>query len=162
MLSTNSIISILFVISGIASALAIYLSENVFKSAIALAATFTIVSLALLLLNQPVVAVLQLLIIVGGLSTYLVVAVASESKKYMWPTDLRIFAVTSIMVFVASMYIILPTISSMNISNPNIYSEFLQTLQTYAVTIYFAVVLMFAAAIGSMIVIKSTINRNQP
>ena len=160
MISANSIISILFAISAIASALAIYLSENVFKSAIALAATFTIVSLVLLLLNQPVVAVLQLLIIVGGLSTYLVVAVASESKKYTWPTDLRLLAATAIILFISLMYLMLPSLSSTSVSNQSIYAEFLQTLQAYTVTIYFAIVLMFAAAIGSMIVIKSALNKN--
>lgn len=161
MISLYDIIFSLFLICGIISALAIYLSKNIFKSAIALAITFTVVSLALLLLNQPVVAVLQLLIIVGGLSTYLVVAVASESQKYAWPTDLRIFAAISLIIFLTTIYLIYPAASSMSITNQNIYSEFLQTIQTYSVTIYFAIVLMFAAAIGSMVMIKSTIKRVQ-
>jgi hypothetical protein len=71
-----------------------------------------------------------------------------------------LLAATAIILFISLMYLMLPSLSSTSVSNQSIYAEFLQTLQAYAVTIYFAIVLMFAAAIGSMIVIKSALNKN--
>ncbi len=153
------ILTIAFAAAVIISAFFVYLEDTIFKSAIALAITFTLVSLALLLLNQTVIAVLQLLIIVGGVSTYLVVAVASETRKRAWPTDLRIFALLAIIVAAASIYLIAPYVPTISTSNPSIYSEFQQTLGQYGVVVYFIVLMMFVAAIGSVVAVKMGLKR---
>ncbi len=155
----EEIIAVLFILAGVASALAIYIERTIFKSAIALSITFTVVSLSLLLLNQPVIAVLQLIVIVGGVSTYLVVAVASETKRKAWETSFRTLAILGILLTLAISYLILPYAGSSSVSQTNIYAEFQQTIQQYSVAIYFIILLMFAAALGSAVTIKNNKDR---
>lgn len=152
----EEIIAVLFILAGVSSALAIYIERTIFKSAIALSITFTVVSLSLLLLNQPVVAILQLIVIVGGVSTYLVVAVASETKRKTWETNFRTLAILGILLMLAISYIIFPYVDTSNVSAVSIYGEFQQTLQQYAVAIYFIILLMFVAALGSAVTIKNS------
>src|SRR5574337_1295696 len=62
------------------SALLLFLQKRLLYSAIALAIVFAGSALVFLYLGQTLLALIQLLVFVGGLSTYLVVAVATEEK----------------------------------------------------------------------------------
>ena len=57
-------------------ALMIFKSKRLLHAVLALTGVFFMSSVVLLLLGQPLAALLQLVILVGGMSTYLIVAVA--------------------------------------------------------------------------------------
>ena len=58
----------------------IFLQKRLIHAVLFLAIVFVSSSIIFLLLGQTLIAVLQMLIFVGGLSTYLIVAVATEEK----------------------------------------------------------------------------------
>ena len=72
-----SIVSAIMIISGIA----IFYQKSIMRAVIALSISFVASSLIFFILNQQFIALLQLFVFVGGMSTYLIVAVSSEYRK---------------------------------------------------------------------------------
>ena len=74
---------------ALASSISVLLFRNILHIAAAISVLFVLNSLLFLALNQPTLAVIQLLIMVGGVSTYLFVGVAaigySKFKYTNWP-----------------------------------------------------------------------------
>lgn len=58
----------------------IFLQKKLIHAVLSLAIAFVFSALIFFLLGQTLIAVLQMLVFVGGLSTYLIVAVATEEK----------------------------------------------------------------------------------
>ncbi len=89
-----------FAISAItvASSILIFAAKRLIYAVAALAAAFLGSALLFFLLGQTVMALLQLLVFVGGLSTYLIVAVSTEekgAKLIFLPAFLAVAAVTA-------------------------------------------------------------------
>lgn len=63
------------------SAVAVFAQRKLIHSVVALASAFTGSALLFFLIGQTMIALLQLLVFVGGLSTYLIVAIAAEEKN---------------------------------------------------------------------------------
>ena len=78
--------------------------RDVLHIAIALSVIFFVNSLAFLFLNQPLLAVIQLLIMVGGVSVYLFVGVAAASYSHFKYTDYVALAITAIAIFAIMVY----------------------------------------------------------
>lgn len=136
------------------AAFAVFAEKSIFKSALALAATFFIVSISLLLLAQPVIAVIQLFVLVGGLSTYAIVAVASETKAHSYKINPKTMIATFIALFILLSYALLPGIASVNTSSSSAYTATGFALSSYGSAIYMVVIFMFSVAAGSIIIIK--------
>src|SRR5208283_373994 len=75
------IIFIIISILTIGSAMAVFFSKRLLHAVLALTLAFGGSALFFLYADQPFAAFLQLFILVGGLSTYLIVALASEESK---------------------------------------------------------------------------------
>jgi NADH:ubiquinone oxidoreductase subunit 6 (subunit J) len=148
---------IILAVITIVSAFAIFISRSILKSALALAFVFIAVSAVLLLLGQAVIATIQLFILVGGLSTYIILAVASETKPNKSKTNMKIFTILFIVIFAVTSYSILPSILSINTAQNNIYAAITYAMSQYLLPIYAIILFMFSVAIGSIIIIK----RNQ-
>jgi NADH:ubiquinone oxidoreductase subunit 6 (subunit J) len=148
---------IILAVITIVSAFAIFISRSILKSALALAFVFIAVSAVLLLLGQAVIATIQLFILVGGLSTYIILAVASETKPNKSKTNMKIFTILFIVIFAVTSYSILPSILSINTAQTNIYAAITYAMSQYLLPIYAIILFMFSVAIGSIIIIK----RNQ-
>lgn len=142
------LLAILTALSGIA----LFLQKKLLHSVIFLALAASVSSLIFLYLNQVLVALLQLLVFVGGLSTYLIVAVAAEEKKVGIRSAIA-FLIASF-VIAAGLLAAIPGFQA-PISGGNDFSAVAQAaIQQYYAMLFMAVSLLFAVAIGSVIVIK--------
>ena len=72
---------VLITIFTLGSAFFVYLSKSIMRSAIALAIAFFGGSLAILFTGESILALMQLLIFVGGLSTYFIITLSLERGK---------------------------------------------------------------------------------
>ncbi|MCL4389050.1 MAG: hypothetical protein M1528_03240 [Candidatus Marsarchaeota archaeon] len=86
------------------SALLVFYFKKISHIAVAISALFFMNSLLFLALNQPILAVIQLFIMVGGISTYLFIGVGSAPysgfKHVNWP----VLAISSIAIFALIFY----------------------------------------------------------
>ena len=94
---------VLIAIFTIGAAFFVYLSKSIMRSAIALALTFFGGSLAILFTGESILALMQLLIFVGGLSTYFIITLSLEREKsrnvnLMYFSILAIAVVSSLII----------------------------------------------------------------
>ncbi len=145
-------LAIILAILTAASGIAMILQRRLVHSVIFLAVAAAFSSFIFLYLNQVLVALLQLLVFVGGLSTYLIVAVASEVKRVKIRNVAAFFIAAFIIVagLMAAVFSLqAPT------GGGNDFSAAAQNgISTYYPVLFISVFLLFAAAIGSVIVIK--------
>lgn len=97
-------IILIFGALALISAISVFIFRNILHIAAAISVLFFLNSLLFLALNQPILAVIQLLIMVGGVSTYLFVGVAaigySKFKYTNWPA----FIISAIAIFAIIFY----------------------------------------------------------
>lgn len=86
------------------AALLVFVFRDVLHTAIALSAVFFINSLVFLFLGQPLLAAVQLLIMVGGVSVYLFVGVAAASYSNFRHTNYAALAAVAAVVFAVMAY----------------------------------------------------------
>ncbi|MDE1874081.1 MAG: NADH-quinone oxidoreductase subunit J [Candidatus Micrarchaeota archaeon] len=145
-------LEILLAAVTVGSGAALFLQKRLMRSVIFLALAAVGSSLIFIYIGQTLVALLQLLVFVGGLSTYLIVAVAAEEKQVKM-RNVFVFAASAIVLavgFVAALSGLGPTQVSGNAFSgaaQNAFSEY------YAV-LFASVFLLFAVAVGSVAVIK--------
>ncbi len=99
----NYLVTALFIASSIVAVLAAY-SVFVFKDImhviVALALFLVMVSVFFLFLGQPLLAVLQLLIMVGGVATYFLLGSATAKASELPRTNLPILLMLSVLIFI--------------------------------------------------------------
>lgn len=85
------------------AALAYYLFRvfDMFKASVAFALMALLSSILFLAMGQDVIAILQLLVFVGGVSLYLLVGVASNYASKQMHADTRLFVGAAIVLFAA-------------------------------------------------------------
>ncbi len=82
----------------------IFAFKDVLHIAVALSFVFLVNSLIFLLLNQPLLAVIQLFIMIGGVSVYLFVGVAAASYSHFKYTNYIALAAVAIALFAVMTY----------------------------------------------------------
>ena len=87
----------------IASAL-VFVFKDVLHVAVALTTVFLANSLLFLVLGQPILAIIQLFIMVGGVSTYLFVGVASASYSHFKYINYAALASLALLIFAIMAY----------------------------------------------------------
>ena len=116
----------------------------------------TVAAAALLVvLGLPLLALLQLFIMVGGVATYLFVGVSSENLSRFRHTSLPILVVLAIVLAVVPIY---KTATAQSLgSQSNVLSSSLisSAISTNLVLFYMLAILLFGVGIGSMVMIKS-------
>lgn len=147
----------LYVFYGVAAltlvaSLAVFAQKKLVHAVIALATAFLGSSLVFFLIGQTLVALLQLIVFVGGFSTYLIVAVATEEKsaKLM---RFPVFIVLSILLFAGLVFTLQPLPQQSNQAG-NFLGAAAQAFTSGYPVLYIIATLLFAATIGGVLIIK--------
>ena len=132
----------------------IFLQKRLIHAVLFLAIVFVSSSIIFLLLGQTLIAVLQMLIFVGGLSTYLIVAVATEEKGANL-ISIKWLLALSIVLSIGLSASILVHVPSQNAPSP---SGFLGAASrafsnSYAM-LYMILVLLFSVSISGVLVLR--------
>lgn len=147
------LLPILLLIFAVVSSLGIFLQKKLLYSVLFLALTAAVSSLILAYVGQVLVALMQLLVFVGGLSTYLVVAVATEEKQMKLNSARRLIFASIIIALGLSLLVY--GVPPMQAGTGNSFSAAAQTaFFTYFAVLFACIFLLFATAIGSVLVIK--------
>ncbi|MDE1851331.1 MAG: NADH-quinone oxidoreductase subunit J [Candidatus Micrarchaeota archaeon] len=138
----------------VVSAALMFLQKRLLYSAIALAFVFAGSALMFLLLGQAMLALIQLLVFVGGLSTYLIVAIATEEKvtKLVSP---YLFVIAAVVISLGlSLFIgdIGGTVASGG--GTDVMGMAALAFKAYWPLFYAMMFLLFAATIGTVVVVK--------
>ncbi|MDE1855656.1 MAG: hypothetical protein KGH49_00225 [Candidatus Micrarchaeota archaeon] len=148
---------VLLIVAGALSSVMLMRSRELFKAAISLAIVFAVVAGFMLILSLTAIALFQLFILVGGLSTYLVVAVASDRHAQFRHVSPLGFSVAFV-VLAAIFFYVLGVPSQQGLATlPNVAQEIAASLSGSIALIGAMIFLMFAAAIGSIIMMKRVV-----
>ncbi len=142
------LLSAITVVSGVA----LFLQKKLMRSVVFLALASFGSALIFLYLNQPLVALLQLLVFVGGLSTYLMVAVATEEKRVKMRNAIVFVIAGALMT--AALFTALSGLQTAQLANNDFSTAAQSALSSYYAFFFIAIFLLFATAIGSVVVIK--------
>jgi hypothetical protein len=130
----------------------VFLSKKLINSVIFLALVAAGSALIFIYVSETLVAMLQLLVFVGSLSTYLIVAVASEEKDMMMLSAAKFFICAVTIALVLSYLIYSPVETQLAENSFSKAAEL--AFSDYAAFIFAFAFLMFAATIGSILIIK--------
>ncbi|MDE1861060.1 MAG: hypothetical protein KGH72_05100 [Candidatus Micrarchaeota archaeon] len=139
----------------VGSALMLFMLKKLIHAVVCITLAFIGAALMMLFLGQSLFALLLMLVFIGGISTYLVVAVATEEKKaVMINQKLFIGAVT---VFTLTMAIsILPQVAAPQTlpAQTGMADLLSQFIQGQYLILYLLVLLLFSTVIGGILVMR--------
>jgi NADH:ubiquinone oxidoreductase subunit 6 (subunit J) len=136
------------------SAVLVFVERKLIHAVIALSVAFLGSALLFFLIGQTLPALLQLVVFVGGFSTYLIVAVATEEKRANL-VSFRNFLVLSLILSVGIGVFLLRYLP---VSNTNLATNFLNvsasSFEQYYAVFYLMLLLLFAVSISSVLIIR--------
>lgn len=138
----------------VVSALFVFIERKLMHAVVALSSAFFGSALLFFLLGQTMIALLQLLVFVGGLSTYLTVAIAAEEKKARMIRLPVFFAAAA--AISAGMWLLLSGYLPQTASNAgtSFLSASASALQYSYPVFYVIAVLLFGATISGVMILK--------
>lgn len=137
---------------SLGAALAVFFSRRLLHSVLALTIAFIGSSAVFLVLGQAFIALLQLFIFVGGLSTYLVVAIAAEETK-AGPEAGRFIPL--LVVVALGISVVLARITTPTARHANGFvSAAGSAFSAYYPVLIALALLLFSAVLGSVMIIK--------
>lgn len=131
---------------------ALFALKKILRAVIALSGAFLMSSLFFLYLGQTLAALLQLFVFVGGLPTYLIVAVAAEEKDKE-RFDIRLFFLLALLLSIVLSSTFMGINTEVTTGN-NFLALAGSALQAYSMILYLIVFMLFSATIGSILAIK--------
>ena len=140
-----------------AGAVTVLAQRELFKAAIGLAFVFVAVSGFVLLMGQPLLALFQLFILVGGLSTYLIVAVASEGRTHFNHVDGRMFVGVFVVLAIILTYAISVDTPQGLGSGGATVQELVSSVSNYYALMAAIAFTIFAIGIGSILLVKRVV-----
>jgi NADH:ubiquinone oxidoreductase subunit 6 (subunit J) len=142
----------------IISAIGIVFLKDQMRAAILLAVFFTINTAIFFCLGQALLGIIQLLILVGGVSTYLILGTGAVDQQYFRQRNTAAFVIVLILVFATLAYPILSHDFGLQIpslaSQPVSVSLTAIQLSSGLGLLYLAAILLFAAAAGAVMLLK--------
>ncbi len=143
---------ILISIFAALSAILVFTQKKLLHAAIALTLAFTASALLFAAIGQTFIGLLQLLIFVGGLSAYLIAAVATEIKGV---SMLRkgTFAVVAVILALAFTAIAL-SLPGYTYSASTFQQSAASVLSTDYIMLFVLALLLFSTAMGGVLIIK--------
>ncbi len=138
----------------VASVIAVYTLRDILHAAIALASVFFANSLLFLLMGQDLLAILQLFIMIGGVSTYIFVGVASPSFSHFKHTSYIRLAVVAALLSAALLYPLLSAGFSVGAPNQLSQGSISASLSSSVEYLYFITIFVFAVSIGAVIALR--------
>jgi len=137
---------------AIISALLVFVFKKLLHAALALTVTFLVSALLFAAIGQTFIGLLQILIFVGGLSAYLIAAVATETKGKEMLKHAPFFAST------IALSIAFTAIAFLVPQGAYVPSTFQQSssamFSQYYLVLFILTLLLFSTAIGGVIIIK--------
>ncbi len=150
------IITVLITILG----LSIFLFKNILYIIISLSILFVFNSILFLLLNQPLLAMIQLLITVGGISTYLFIGVASlEFFNFKFVNFFK-FLVFSFLIFIILIYPLKTIIFKSNGNNILSNQTIANNLSIQLFNFYIIAFVLFGISLASIVLLKQLNNKD--
>ncbi len=132
----------------------IFVFKDIFHSGIALAFAFLFNSIAFVVVGQPLLAIIQLFILIGGISTYLILGVASYGLSNFRHSNRLLLAILSVVIFIAMSY---PLIGTTIVSARQNYftgTAIPGGIVPYVAIYYLAAFMVFTTSIGSLLLLK--------
>ncbi|MGD0728932.1 MAG: hypothetical protein ABR981_02550 [Candidatus Micrarchaeaceae archaeon] len=141
------------------SAALIFVFKDILHVVIALASLFLFNSILFFILQEPLFAVLQLFIMVGGVSTYMIVGSGSASYSKFKHTNYYVLASAYIVIFAMLAYGALQT--SIAVSEQNVISNsfIAQSIMSNIGLFYLIALMMFGIGISSIVLMRKISGR---
>jgi NADH:ubiquinone oxidoreductase subunit 6 (subunit J) len=140
-----------------AASVMLFVQRKILYAVLMLVIAFAASAFIFVLLNQVLAAFLQLFVFVGGLSTYLVVAVSPEQKTANL-SKMPYFAAGAIIITSALSLMVLRMPQVYLASNQNLVSAAASAFSgTYAFLLYLIIILLFSSTIGTVLLIRKQI-----
>ncbi len=146
------VLYVLISVFAVISALLVFIFKKLLHAALALTVTFLASALLFAAIGQTFIGLLQILIFVGGLSAYLIAAVATENKGKEMLKHASFFA-SAIVLSVAFTAIAFIVPQGAYLSSTFQQSSAAMFSQYYLV-LFILTLLLFSTAIGGVIIIK--------
>jgi NADH-quinone oxidoreductase subunit J len=137
---------------AIISALLVFLMKRLLHAAMALTITFVISAILFAAIGQAFIGLLQILIFVGGLSAYLIAAVATETKSKSMLKTKPFFA--SAIVLSIALTAIISSIPQAAYLQSTFQSSASMMFSQYYMLLFIMMILLFSTAIGGVLIIK--------
>jgi NADH:ubiquinone oxidoreductase subunit 6 (subunit J) len=154
MVSLDTLLFIAIAAIEILAAYSIFLFRNLMHSAIALSTVFGITSLVFAFLNQPLLAVFQLFIMVGGISVYIFVGVAAPGLARFKHARVGVLVPLSILIFAVLSYPLLSIAFGPQSDNTVQPGGIAGTFSSWLPLFYLIMLLLFAVSLGAILLIK--------
>lgn len=136
----------------VSAAVAVFAFRDTLHSIIAITAIFALNSVVFLILQLPLLAVLQLLIMVGGVATYLFIGAASASFSKFSHTCAYALGMLSVTIFALLAY---PLLSTTFTEQSNLFGQAqISMLVSNYPMLYLLAFSAFGIAMGSIIILK--------
>lgn len=138
----------------ILSATLIFVFKDILHAVLAFSLVFVFNSALFFVLAQPFLALLQLFIMVGGVSTYIFVGVGSASYSKFRHTNYTFLIVTYLAVFISFSYRITsvtPIIPETNLLSTTLIS---QSISSNLGLLYIIVLTLFGIGLSSIVLMK--------
>jgi NADH-quinone oxidoreductase subunit J len=147
---------IILALLEILSAILMFLFKDILHAVLALSALFVVNSAIFLVVNQPFLALLQLFIMVGGVSTYIFVGVSSGSYSKFRNTNYTVLAIIYVVMFLLFSIKLLqmqvqPIVTEQNALTGSLI---MQSLGQNVGLLYLLAILLFGAGFGSIVLMK--------
>ena len=140
---------------GILFSLLVFEFRDMLHAAVSLALLFLVNSLFFLLLGQPLLAIVQLFIMVGGITTFLFVGVASAQLGKFTRSKRLWFGILWIIIFAVLLY----PLNAMQFYQPQSQASFgiiniTNSLENSHIFFYMILALMFAVSLGAIVLLR--------
>lgn len=133
----------------------IFISRSILHSVLSLTLAFVANSALFLLMKQPFLAIIQLFVLVGGISTYALVGVASASFSKFPHTNKIAFVAVFIILSLAILYPIFGLKIVPSTQNQFGSQQIKYGIENYMGLFYLITAMLFGTAIGSIVLFKS-------
>lgn len=135
-------------------AFSIFLFKNILYIVISLSGLFIFNSILFFLLNQQLLGVIQLLITIGGISTYLFIGVASVEFNDFKFTDFAKFLAFALLIFIIIAYPLKSIVFANNSINALSSQIIANNISSQIFNFYIIAVVLFGISLGSIILLK--------
>jgi NADH-quinone oxidoreductase subunit J len=138
-------------IAAVIFTLGMLLFREIVHAVFSLVLLLATVSLLFVFLGQPLLAIIQLFIMVGGIATYFMISSASANLHQFKRTNIPLFIVIAAIMFAALAY---PLMQS-RVQNYSTYSAFTGTLFAYNQPVFFLIIIvLFGISISALLLFK--------
>ncbi|MDE1871638.1 MAG: hypothetical protein KGI06_05375 [Candidatus Micrarchaeota archaeon] len=147
-------IFVIIALLEIISAILVFVFKNILHIVLALSSLFIFNSAMFFVLGQPLLALLQVFIMVGGISTYIFIGVAAGSYSKFRGTNYAVLAIVYVAIFALFSVKVMQSGIYANAQNTLTSVEVSQSLLQNSGLLYFLAIMLFGTGFGSILLMK--------